>query len=182
MKSIVKLITWQVLLVMLLCANSFAQGMSIKVGEKAPDFKLKDFSSGKEISLSDYNGKKIVLLEFWATWCVICRREIPYLVNYYNTNKANDDFEILAVLLPSENDKVKVEELITKYKIPYPMLVDTDNKVATEKYELSGLIPVMAIIDKEGIVQFEAVGDLGETDLQIIIDDLRDKEKEKGGK
>ncbi|MFC1855268.1 redoxin domain-containing protein [Thermodesulfobacteriota bacterium] len=163
--------------------------MKVKVGDVAPDFTLKDFTTGKEVSLSDYKGKKYVLIQFWATWCAICKREIPFLVNHhkanidklytdpdYNTDKDKGDFEVFAILLPSgDKDKKKVEKLIKKFKISYPILIDEDQKVATEKYELSGLIPVIAIVDKEGIVQFVHVGEINVTNdpIPFVLDDLR---------
>ncbi len=182
MKKTVKFLSMMVVLTGLFCHNAFAaaQGTGVDVGDVAPDFTLKEFTTGKDISLSDYKGKKIVLIQFWATWCAICRREIPLLVNHYNDNKDKGDFEILAVLLPSgENDKRKVTELIKKFKIPYPIVVDADNKVATEKYELSGLIPVIVIIDKEGIMQFEHVGELDPTvdPIDFVLDELRGVEE-----
>jgi peroxiredoxin len=177
MNKLFRVLILQVFFILVLCATTFAgAGMRINEEDEAPDFKLKEFSSGKEISLSDYKGKKIVLIQFWATWCALCKRQIPFLVNHYNANKKLDDFEILAILLPSgESDNKKVKELIDKYKIPYPVLIDEGNKVATDKYELSGLIPVIAIIDKEGLVYFQHVGELTTTEdpIPFVLDELR---------
>jgi thiol-disulfide isomerase/thioredoxin len=57
--------------------------MKIKIGQKAPDITLKTID-GYEITLSDNFGKKVVMLEFWATWCDICKKEIPHLLKTYN--------------------------------------------------------------------------------------------------
>jgi peroxiredoxin len=175
MNKLLKFLSLQVFVLLIFSSLAFAEGMEIKVGDKAPDFTLREFTSGKKISLSDYKGKKIILIQFWATWCALCKREIPYLIDYYKSNEKHGDFEVLGIVLPGgENDKKKIKELIDKYKIPYPILLDSDSKVATEKYELSGLIPVIAIIDKEGIMQYEHVGEITEPDdVNFVLEDLR---------
>jgi len=182
MKKIINIVVLQFILILIISVSAFAEGgMSIKIGDKAPDFKLKKFNSDETVSLVDYKGKKNVLIQFWATWCAICKREIPFLVNHYNANKAKGDFEILAILLPAgEGDKEKVEKLIEKYNIPYPILIDADTKVATEKYGLTGLIPVIAVIDKDGILQYDHVGELSSTDdpIPFWLDDLRGVEED----
>ena len=67
-----------------------------KVGCEAPDFNIKDMD-GKEIALKNYKGK-YVLLDFWASWCGPCRREMPNLVKLYKECK-NKDFEIIGISL-----------------------------------------------------------------------------------
>ncbi|MGD8353946.1 MAG: redoxin domain-containing protein, partial [Pseudomonadota bacterium] len=71
--------------------------MRVRIGEKAPDFTL-DSIDGTSVTLSDYFGKKVVMLEFWATWCNICVAEIPNLVKDYNKYK-DKGFEIVAITL-----------------------------------------------------------------------------------
>ncbi len=65
------------------------EGMKIKVGDKAPDFTLKD-TAGKPLALSSLIGKKIIMLDFWATWCNVCKREMPVLEKVYKEYKGKD--------------------------------------------------------------------------------------------
>ena len=144
--------------------------MRLKIGEKAPDFRLKDVVSGKTVALSDYSGKKIVMLEFWATWCDICKREMPYLVKLQSAWK-DRDFEILSIVLPPEKG---VKEIALEKKLNYHTLIDADLTVATKLYGLAGPIPLKVVIDHKGVIRYTHVGDYppGEEELPFVLEDL----------
>jgi len=146
--------------------------MGIKIGEKAPDFKLLDLQTKKEVSLSDYIGKKVVMLEFWAPWCDICKREMPELIRVYEEYK-DKGFELLSIVLHSGELK-EVYDLIEKKGINYPVLLDKDFYVATKLYRLAGPIPLKVVIDYKGIVRYAHVGDYppGENEIPFVLDDL----------
>jgi peroxiredoxin len=114
--------------------------------EKAPDFSLKDLSD-KQVQLKDFQGKKVVLLVFWATWCHYCVQEIPELKNLYNEFK-DKDFEILAINIQESKEKVK--SFVNKNEIKYTVLLD-DGTIA-KKYNIYG-IPTNIIIDKKGNIK-----------------------------
>ncbi len=160
---------------------SYAQdtAMRIKVGEKAPDFRLKDVMTGKTVGLSDYTGKKVVMLEFWATWCDICIREMPNLVKLYKA-WGPKGFELLSIVLPSGNVE-QVRKIVREKSLNYPALLDADLSVATKAYGLAGPIPLKVVIDHKGIVRYSHVGDYppGEDELPFVLEDLV-KEMEKG--
>ncbi|MHC5073190.1 MAG: peroxiredoxin family protein [Planctomycetota bacterium] len=145
--------------------------MKVKIGQKAPDFTLQNLD-GDEVTLSDYFGKKVVMLEFWATWCNICKKEIPTLVKNYNTYK-DKGFEILAITLQSGDDE-EVREIVEKFNIPYPILMDERLKVATKVYGLAGPIPLKVIIGCDGNVKYAHVGDYppGEDEVPFVVEDL----------
>ncbi|NOY86030.1 MAG: TlpA family protein disulfide reductase [Deltaproteobacteria bacterium] len=152
---------------------SEAQGtaMKVKIGQKAPDFTLKSLD-GEEITLSRYFGKKVVMLEFWATWCDICKKEIPTLIKDYNKYK-DKGFELLAIALET-GDAAKVRKMVEEKGIPYPVLIDSDLKVATKIYRLAGPIPLKVIIGVDGTVKYTHVGDYppGENEVPFVLDDL----------
>jgi peroxiredoxin len=145
--------------------------MKIKIGQKAPDFTLKTLD-GTEITLSDYFGKKVVMLEFWATWCNICVAEIPTIMKNYDKFK-DQGFEILAITLQSGDD-AEIAKVIEELGIEYPVLIDERLKVATKIYGLAGPIPLKVIIGADGVVKYSHVGDYppGEDEVPFVVEDL----------
>ena len=116
------------------------------VGMQAEDFRLTDLE-GKSQSLSQYRGK-IVLLNFWATWCKPCTTEMPAMQTAYDKLR-DKGFVVLAV--NELEDDARVREHIKQYGHTFPVLMDRDNKVANQ-FGVFGL-PVSVFIDQEGRVQ-----------------------------
>jgi peroxiredoxin len=116
------------------------------VGMQAEDFRLPDLA-GKEQSLSQYRGK-IVLVNFWATWCKPCTTEMPAMQTMYDKLR-DKGFVVLAV--NELEDDARVREHIKQYGHTFPVLMDHDNKVANQ-FGVVGL-PVSVFIDQEGRVQ-----------------------------
>ena len=116
------------------------------VGTQAEDFRLTDLA-GKEQTLSQYRGK-IVLLNFWATWCKPCTTEMPAMQTMYDKLR-DKGFVVLAV--NELEDEARVREHIKQYGHTFPVLMDHDNKVANQ-FGVVGL-PVSVFIDQEGRVQ-----------------------------
>ena len=116
------------------------------VGMQAEDFHLTDLA-GKEQSLSQYRGK-IVLLNFWATWCKPCTTEMPAMQSAYDKLR-DKGFVVIAV--NELEDDARVREHIKQYGHTFPVLMDRDNKVANQ-FGVFGL-PVSVFIDQEGRVQ-----------------------------
>ena len=116
------------------------------VGMQAEDFQLADLD-GKIQSLSQYRGK-IVLVNFWATWCKPCTTEMPAMQTMYDKLR-DKGFVVLAV--NELEDDAKVREHIKQYGHTFPVLMDHDNKVANQ-FGVFGL-PVSVFIDQEGRVQ-----------------------------
>ena len=116
------------------------------VGMQAEDFQLADLD-GKSQSLSHYRGK-IVLVNFWATWCKSCTTEMPAMQASFDKLR-DKGFVVLAI--NELEDDAKVREHIKQYGYTYPVLMDRDNKVANQ-FGVFGL-PVSVFIDQEGRVQ-----------------------------
>lgn len=119
-----------------------------KVGERFADFTMKD-QNGTEKKLSGFEGK-VVLLEFWASWCVPCRKENPELVKTY-TDFKQDGFEIVAVSL--DDNKKNWLNAIVKDNLTWKHLSDLKgrNNIAALTYGVTG-IPDNILIDKNGII------------------------------
>jgi thiol-disulfide isomerase/thioredoxin len=123
---------------------SFAQ---VKESEKLPEILLKD-SSGKLVSLNKYRGK-IILINFWATWCIPCRAEIPELVKWQKEYQ-NQGLQIIGITYPPSNRK-SVLKVIQKNKINYPILIGTKKTKAL--FDTSETLPFTIVIDKEGRIK-----------------------------
>ncbi|MCP9449865.1 MAG: TlpA family protein disulfide reductase [Nitrospira sp.] len=137
------------LLLMLMCSTYSVWAMGSRVpavGTPAEDFRLIDLE-GKQQSLSQYRGK-VVLVNFWATWCKPCTTEMPAMQTAYDKLKAQG-FVVLAV--NELEDEAKVREHIKQYGHTFPVLMDRDNKVANQ-FGVFGL-PVSVFIDEKGVVQ-----------------------------
>ncbi len=108
------------------------------------DFTLNDIA-GNEVSLKALRGK-VVLLEFWATWCPPCRLSVPELKQLHE-NMKEEDFIILAIAV--EDTLSKVKRFVEEYEIEYTVLMD--NKGIDKLYRVHN-IPTTVLLDKEGNV------------------------------
>jgi peroxiredoxin len=140
------------------------EGMKIPVGDPAPDFTLKDLD-GKEHTLSSFKGKKVVMLDFWATWCNICKREMPILESVYKEYREKG-VEFFGIAL---DEKVKlIKKIIADKGVTYPILIDSGAKVATEVYRLAGPIPLKVVVDCEGVIRYSHVGDYPDYPPEVV--------------
>ncbi|MDA8090176.1 MAG: TlpA disulfide reductase family protein [Nitrospiraceae bacterium] len=112
--------------------------------EKAPDFSMKGID-GKTYTLADYKGK-VVLLNFWATWCPNCVEELPSLKKLAAKLKGKD-FQVLSVSIDSGEPPVK--DFLAHDSLPFPVLEDFQRKVAFDLYAVFG-VPATFLIDKQG--------------------------------
>jgi peroxiredoxin len=131
------------------------------VGTSAEDFRLVDLE-GKQQSLSQYRGK-VVLVNFWATWCKPCTTEMPAMQTTYDKLR-DKGFVVLAI--NELEDEPKVREHIKQYSHTFPVLMDRDNKVANQ-FGVFGL-PVSVFIDEKGVVREYIKGGL--LTEQVILD------------
>lgn len=147
--------------------DNFKSDTALRISKtKAMDFKLKDLN-GKEVSLSDYKGKK-VFLNFWATWCPPCKAEMPEMETLYQETK-DSDLVILAVNL--DEDKDTVQKFISSNKYNFPVLLDTDNIVASKYGVVS--IPTSFFIDKEGNIADKHIGAMTIKDMKNYINSIK---------
>ena len=137
---------------------------------KAQNFGLKDLN-GNVVHLEDYKGK-VVLLNFWATWCVPCLIEMPSMEKLYKEFK-NRDFTILAVDM--QEDLQTVKKFKEKFNLSFPILLDEAGVVANY-YGVMG-IPATYFIDREGFLYAAAMGarDWSSEDAVQLIQHLLDK-------
>jgi peroxiredoxin len=131
---------------------SFAGRNGVKLGEPAPDFQLRDLND-RLVTLSDLRGK-VVLLNFWATWCGPCRVEMPSMEQLYRTFPRKD-FEILAVSIDAQGVAV-TRPFQQEYHLTFPILHDADYRVGLTYGARS--IPMTFLIDRQGVVRHQIFG------------------------
>jgi len=115
------------------------------LGYRAPDFALPDLE-GQLIALSDFRGKP-VLLNFWATWCPPCRKEMPDLQRFYE--RYGDQVAVLGINWAEKPQEVRA--FLERYGVTYPNVLDRQGKVFV-LYRLTG-IPTSFWIDEEGVLR-----------------------------
>lgn len=116
-------------------------------GPRAPGFTLPSLS-GESISLADYEGEKVVLLDFWSTVCDPCLAEMPELIELYEQKKA-EGFEILAISTDAPETLANVSATVSKLKMPFPVLLDEETEVM-DRYNPKGELPFTVVVDRDG--------------------------------
>lgn len=149
-----------------------AAAPQVNIGAPAPDFTMNDID-GKPFTLSSLKGK-VVMIDFWATWCPPCIRSIPEAKNIWNTFKKKD-FILLGVSLDKDLDTWK--NYVKEQQMSWIQVADGnfwDNKAAI-LYGI-GSIPSVWILDQEGNVALKDVNPLSESDaIRAKITELLNK-------
>ena len=133
----------------------------------APGFTLEDMDEEKH-SLKDLHGK-VVLLNFWATWCPPCRREMPSMERLYQKFNG-ENFTVIAINQMEDGDHVFAYTGQLDVDPTFTILFDKDSKVSNN-YQVNGL-PTTYLIDKQGNIRYRAIGgrefDHPEVEKQIL--------------
>src|SRR3990172_2662171 len=142
---------------------------SPREGFLAPDFTL-DTLDGNRVTLSELRGK-VVVVNFWATWCLPCRAETPALEKSYAQYK-DSGVVILGVNLTNQDVVSEVESFVQEFRLTYPILLDRDGSVSNSLYQIRGL-PTTFFVNREGIIRTVLVGGpMSETFIRSKIEAL----------
>jgi len=128
----------------------------------AKDFELFDLN-GNAIKLSDYKGK-LILLDFWSTWCPPCRIEAPELQKVYKEMK-DHNIEFIGIAVWDEEEKIK--DFIKEFNVNYPNLVDANGRVAID-YGVRG-VPEKYLINREGFLVSKIAGPISYERLRNML-------------
>ncbi|PRX27962.1 thiol-disulfide isomerase/thioredoxin [Orenia metallireducens] len=134
------------------------------IGDYAPEFNLENLA-GEDIHLTDYQGKYL-LLNFWATWCPPCRKEMPDLNEFHQENRG----EFVVVGVNIGEDKEDVKKFMHSGGYDYPILLDRDRQVAF-LYRAS-VIPTSYFINPQGQIQYIKRGLVTKEELEEIKQNL----------
>lgn len=145
--------------------NSFAANVRV-LQRPANDFTVKLFQSGETFRLSDYRGQ-VVVMNFWASWCVPCREEAPVLEQTWRAYKDRGVVFLGVDIWDSDADALK---FLNEFRITYANGPDPSGKIAVD-YGVTG-IPETFFITKDGMIASKAIGVLNETTLPAILDEL----------
>lgn len=118
---------------------------------------------GGTVALADYKGKKAVILDFWATWCPNCQRDIPHQEAFYQ--KYKDNVEVIGVNL--HEDPSLVAAFVAKYGVTYPVALDPQSQAA-QAYNVQ-YTNYHILINKNGDMVKTVPGDISEADFQSLL-------------
>lgn len=153
-----------------LAAIAFAASLlawgAVNAQSSAPAFSFQDLS-GKAHSLAEYQGK-IVVLNFWATWCFPCRDEMPML-NKLAPQFAAKDVVFLAVSLDDAKSREKIPRFLDKKKITLPVFTGATPATLTQ-FGLAGVVPATVVLDRDGSPVFRILGEASKKDISSRLD------------
>lgn len=158
-----------VLLLFLLAACGMPAGTSPSLEASAPRLELPTLDGGQG-SLEDYRGK-VVVVNFWATWCAPCEAETPRLVDW-SESYADRGLAILGVDTLYQDSRAAVEAFVAEKRVSYPILLDDQSDVSRQWQATQ--LPRSFVIDRDGVVRFIKLGELTERDFDEHIRPLLD--------
>lgn len=142
-------------------AEELSQRGQAGSGELAPDFLLSDLDGG-QVRLSDLRGQTVVV-NFWATWCGPCKKEIPEFTEYA---RENPDVKVLGVVVPS-NEGDRLDDIVRRFKVGYPVLVSDD---ATEAAYGIDSFPTTYVVRADGTIGGVQVGGMNKEMLAEMVE------------
>ena len=129
------------------------------IGKPAPTFTLKTINGRSAISLDDVRGK-VVIIDFWATWCAPCRRSLPRLAAL---ETGNSSLKLLAINV--DDDRENAVDFLRRYHLNLTSLYD-ETKLVADRYDVPEM-PSALIVDKLGVVRFVHAG-YNESDIELM--------------
>ena len=126
-------------------------GYIVKIGQQVPDFSM-ETTDGKTVKMSDLKGK-VVMLQFTASWCSVCRKEMPHIeADIWKKYKSNPNFALFGIDLDEPQDKV--EKFAKEIPVTYPLALDPKGGIFYQFAEKNAGVTRNVIIDKTGKIVY----------------------------
>ena len=139
------------------------------IPDTLPDITLAD-RDGKPTKLASFGGRPL-MVNFWATWCAPCRREIP-LLNKIRVERKAQNAEIVGIAVDFRDDVLK---FVTKVPLKYPLLIgEEDGLAAAEAFGMGMAFPFSVFVDSQNRILTVKIGELHEDEANFAFDRLRD--------
>ena len=162
-----------VLLVALALCPPLAFSSALKAGELSPKLTVKALNS-ESFSIEASRGQ-IILVQFWATWCSACRKEMPILNQFYQNHRA-ENLKVIAISIDRERERKAIRKLMPNYSFPLAMMSDaSENGFGSPE-----VLPTSYLIDANGVIQevfTPGTKDLTEEKLTALLQRLNDSSK-----
>lgn len=140
------------------CAAGSEPPARVEIGVEAPSYAARSLR-GDSVSLALLRGKP-VLLNVWATWCLPCKEEIPYLESLHGKHAA-EGLQIVGVSVDARGDEAKIDEFARDFRMSYPIWRDPDERVNSRFLAIG--VPSTYLIDRDGILRWKHLGTLRAT-------------------
>ncbi len=137
------------------------------VGQQAPVFSLKN-RAGNLVNLEDNRGK-VVLLNFWASWCIPCKEEMPLLQTAYEKYR-DKGLVVLGINMTDLDDRQAIGKFIQETGVTFPILLDESGSVSSDYRVIS--IPTSFFIDPTGIIRHFQMGAMSAEQLQQYLNEM----------
>lgn len=146
-------------------ASRLSEG-GVKVGSQRPDFTLGSIR-GETVSAADFDGR-VVLYNFWATWCEPCRREMPMLMDL----QAQYGQQGLQVVGVAVDEVENASAFVAEYGISYPNLAGITDvmKVNLEYGNVEGVLPYSVLVDRDGVIRWQYIGEIPHTAITTLLE------------
>lgn len=134
------------------------------VGEPRPDFEHASLD-GRHVRAADFDGR-VLLVNFWATWCAPCVREMPLLQEVFEAH--DGELHIVGIAL---DDPGAVRDFAEELGITYPVLVGTGDVMRTNRNwgNTAGALPYTVLVDREGMIRWQHFGEMTEAELEDAV-------------
>lgn len=140
------------------CSKNAEPPSRVEIGKEAPMYAARNLA-GDSVSLALLRGKP-VLLNVWATWCLPCKEEIPFLESLHGKHAAQG-LQIIGVSVDARGDEEKINQFAKDFSMTYPIWRDPDERVNSRFLAIG--VPSTYLIDRNGILRWKHLGTLRAT-------------------